>query len=176
MVLLGNPSVGKTAIRERYLGLGFIGKYNMTIGADFALKRVAVNETLYVMQIWDLAGQSGFTSTRSLYYRGAMAALLVFDISRPETFHKLNNWIHEILDNRGEYIPIILVGNKSDLRETSTNTVSKRQARRYARKITEETGFETPYIETSALTGEGVDEAFLTMIQNVSEVIKEEER
>ena len=73
--LLGEGAVGKTALRQRYLGEGFKQSYAMTIGADFAVKRVTIDNQEFISQIWDLAGQVRFSSVREVYYRGAAGAL-----------------------------------------------------------------------------------------------------
>ena len=107
IVLAGDGAVGKTALRERYLGKGFSSNYMMTIGADFALKEATIREKSIKFQIWDLAGQPRFNSVRELYYRGSHGAMLVFDLTRRESFTNLYLWIDELLKNSGKsFIPI----------------------------------------------------------------------
>ena len=166
IVLLGDGAVGKTALRTRYLGEGFKKSYSMTIGADFAVKRVNLDGHEIVAQIWDLAGQIRFQSVREVYYQGATGALLVFDITRGETFENIPNWITELLENNNNrVVPMVLIGNKSDLRDE--NSITTESALEYATELSKWAGFEIPYFETSALDGSGVEEAFLTLVKNM---------
>jgi Ras-related protein Rab-11A len=147
----------------------------MTLGADIALKRVTYDDTLYLIQIWDLGGQSGFLKIRSNYYESALGGVLVFDISKRASFEKLDNWIHEIFDNKGEFIPLILVGNKSDLRGVQDGLVTTEEAIAYSEKMTEMTGHKVIYMETSALDGVNIEEAFEIIIKDVAKVMAEKE-
>lgn len=180
LVLLGEPAVGKTSIRKSYLGEGFTGNYSMTIGSDLALKRAVYDDRNFTAQIWDLAGQSGFASFRKIYYTGAMGAIVVFDLSRPKTYERLDRWITEIIDNRGKMIPIILVGNKADLRGGEISMMSSVLGKEYAKALSDWSGFDIPYIETSALTGQNIDKAFKILLKEVDKQIakdtKERER
>lgn len=164
IVLCGDGGVGKTAIRERYLGRGFQSKYMMTIGADFALKEETIDNKEIKFQIWDLAGQQRFGAVRSVYYLGAMGALLLFDVTRPESFQNVQSWLDEIYKNNGKgKVPIVMLGNKADLRDQFPNSVSNEVAVEYAKQLSEDTiddGFEITYLETSAKTGQNVKEAF----------------
>lgn len=162
VVLLGDGSVGKTSLRHQYLGLGFNSRSSMTIGADFAVKRVK-DKTI---QIWDLAGQARFKSVREVYYQGAVGAIIVFDVTRKKTFKAVPKWLKELLiNNKDEIIPIILVGNKVDLRQT--NHVQREEGEQYAKSLTEWAGFPIPYIETSAKIDLNVDKVFATLISNM---------
>ncbi|TFF83933.1 GTP-binding protein, partial [Candidatus Heimdallarchaeota archaeon] len=117
IVLLGNGAVGKTSLRQQYLGKGFKDGYSMTIGADFAVKRVELGHLVATFQIWDLAGQQRFDVVRSVYYRGSSGALLVFDVSNPQSFNNLPSWLNELTKNNYDRIvPLVLIGNKTDLR------------------------------------------------------------
>ncbi|MHA2274635.1 MAG: GTP-binding protein, partial [Candidatus Kariarchaeaceae archaeon] len=164
IVLAGDGAVGKTALRHRYLGEGFQSKYMMTIGADFALKEVTIDGKAIKFQIWDLAGQQRFEVVRSVYYAGCLGALLLFDITRVDSFQNCSKWIKEIWTNNGKgTIPIVLLGNKSDLRDHADNPITSELAQRYADKLSEQTrpkGFHIRYLDTSAKTGLNVPEAF----------------
>ena len=104
IVLAGDGAVGKTALRERYLGKGFSSNYMMTIGADFALKEATIREKNIKFQIWDHAGQPRFGTVRSVYYYGCLGALLLFDVTRPDTFTNLENWLEEIFKHNGKFV------------------------------------------------------------------------
>ncbi|MCE7735620.1 MAG: GTP-binding protein [Candidatus Heimdallarchaeota archaeon] len=166
ITLLGDGAVGKTSIRNRYMGRGFKESHLMTIGADFAAvdKTVNYNDRDYhvTFQIWDLAGQARFTDVRQRFYFGSLGGLLLFDVTRPESFSNIPNWLNEIWKNSGTgAVPIVLIGNKSDLR--SGSSVSVKKAEEYCAQLTAKTkeyGFDVTYIETSAKTGLNIDEAF----------------
>ena len=173
ITLLGQGGVGKTSLRHQYLGEGFQEGYSMTIGADFAAKRTEVDGESITAQIWDLAGQERFETVRSVYYRGCVGALLVFDISRPSTFDVVPNWLGELVKNNNERIvPLILIGNKGDLRGQVDYAVPEETALEYAKQLTEWSGFEVPYVETSALNGDNVDKAFITLLRNVDAFVE----
>jgi len=176
VVIIGDGAVGKTSLCRRFLWKTFTHGYKQTIGADFYVYlwdtyleelnvRVDVKWILY-----DLAGQFvTFQEIRPQFYMGARAALVVFDISRPETFRSIPIWIYEYWKNVSgrnmiEKRPLVLVGNKIDLREKVTNSVPPEWGKSYAEKLTKSLGFEVPYVETSALYGWGVNEAFKKLL------------
>lgn len=141
----------------------------MTIGADFAVKKMSLGETDYTLQIWDLAGQQRFSAVREVYYRGTAGALLVFDVSRPETYEVLPNWLHELIrNNKNRIVPLVLIGNKSDLRDSSPYTVPKEYAQEYADQLSAWSGFYVPYVETSAKTGLNVESVFTLLTEQIS--------
>ncbi|MFX1284856.1 MAG: Rab family GTPase [Promethearchaeota archaeon] len=164
VVLIGDGGVGKTAIRERYLGKGFDSQYVLTIGADFATKDDVIYGTPIRYQIWDLAGQERFDGVRGVYYRGALGALLVFDVTRPDSYFNVPKWVKELWANNGrDKLPIVIVANKIDMRGSKTETISAEQGRLFSEKLTKMTsreGFACHYIETSAKTGVKINDAF----------------
>ncbi|MFW9993043.1 MAG: Rab family GTPase [Candidatus Odinarchaeota archaeon] len=164
VVLAGDGSVGKTALRERYLGRGFKSSYVLTVGADFAVKNAKIGNKNFQYQIWDLAGQPRFDSVRGVYYRGCAGALLVFDITRPDSFENLQKWVDEVWRNNGRgMVPIIILGNKSDLQEQFPEHITVEQIEKYTDKLSRETlvrGFAISYMPTSAKIGLNVDQSF----------------
>lgn len=166
--LLGDGAVGKTSLRRQYLGEGFKEGYLMSIGADFAVKRTIIDNEEFVCQIWDLAGQQRFSVVREAYYRGTSGCLLVFDISNPDSFTSIPNWIHELMrNNHDRMVPSLLIANKTDLRGTTPNSVSYDEGADYARELSEWFGMEVPYLETSAKLGSNVEEAFTALLRNI---------
>ncbi len=146
------------------MGEGFKTSYGMTIGADFAVYKIDD----YTLHIWDLAGQVRFSQILKAYYIGTVGSLIVFDITNSESFQNLPSWIEELVKNNGnKIVPIVIVGNKADLRGNTKNTISAEKAREYVMKLSEWTNFEVPYIETSALSGLNVEEAFRNLIINI---------
>jgi small GTP-binding protein len=172
--LLGDGAVGKTALRERYLGKQFSSGYVMTIGADFAVKKTTIvtedGEKEVKFQIWDLAGQPRFNSVRELYYKGSHGGLLVFDITRRDSFTNLTAWIEELYKNSGRgMMPVAVLGNKVDLIDESEDYVTKEQVFTFIEDLRQkrDLSFEIPYLETSAKTGVNVDESFTELAQNI---------
>lgn len=168
VVFIGEGGVGKTSLAKRYLGEGFKGNYVATIGADFYVKKDKysfqnLGSFFVEWQIFDLAGQPTFKAVRPIYYRNARGAIVVFDVSRPETFYMVKDWIEEFWKNAGGAYPFILVGNKVDLRETKPNCLGPEAGKQYAEALSKYLGFPIPYVETSAKTGFNVDEAFRTL-------------
>jgi Ras-related protein Rab-7A len=166
-MLLGAGAAGKTSLINRYVKQKFSDDYKITLGADFLSKKVSLdgNDTttgkpLEVnLQIWDIAGQSQFSSFRKLYFRGVHGSLLVFDLTRPETIKIIPKWNEDVL----AISPIaenVLIGNKSDL--VDERKITKKQAQKYQKKLKS-----ADFIETSAKTGDNVDEAFLALVRKV---------
>ncbi len=167
--LCGDGGVGKTSLRSRYLGRGFETDYVPTIGTDFVSKQIILNHGSEFkkirFQIWDLAGQPTFRSVRTLYYRHTVGAFLVYDITRPDTLFSLDKWMNELSKHSGSTdISVIVLGNKSDLQDESKDKVKSEEARKYISgelianfdNINED----ITYFETSAKTGENVDDSF----------------
>jgi len=159
VLLLGDGAVGKTSIRERYMGKGFSGSYSKTIGADFASKRMETNGHKVTLQIFDLAGQDAYVTARKSFYKGGKAAFLVFDVQDPNTLHNLNTWIDDAVENSsGAVGTFIILGNKADL--TETRQVSNEMAIEFAQQLAAKTGYTFVFMETSAKTGLNIQTAF----------------
>ena len=173
IVLLGDGAVGKTALRLRYMGHGFQSSYLSTIGADFALKEVKTihpktnAEVIVKLQIWDLAGQQHYSKIRSNYYIGTHGAFIVFDVSRRTSFDNISNWIAELKKNIQSPIPIIIIANKIDLRGANAGVIHPEEGERIIQNILSEYELNVSYIETSAKSGEGVNDAFSTLINQL---------
>jgi Ras-related protein Rab-2A len=154
VIAVGDGSVGKSSITIRFCEGKFSQEYLMTIGANFGVKQLSVGfgeETKDVkLQIWDTGGQERFSQIRELYYNGALAALVVYDVTNRESFEHVDRWFGEVRKNI-QNIPITLIGNKIDL---PNRVVSSEEGQQKARKCS------VPYRETSAKTGESVDEVF----------------
>ena len=172
VVLLGDGGVGKTSIARRYLGESFRTDYRATIGADFYVRKdryefQGLGSFLFQYQIFDLAGQPTFKQVRPVYYQRAKAAIMVFDVSRPETFHSIPNWLREFWTHAGGVYPFILVGNKVDLRNSQPCLLPE-HGKKYAEVLSQRLGFPIPYVETSAKTGYNINEAFRTLAHTLA--------
>jgi small GTP-binding protein len=176
VVLMGDGSVGKTSLRRTYMGEGFKAQYMITIGADFAVKKMSLAGGHDVsIQIWDLAGQEHFKSVRTTFYRGAQGALAVYSTVERTSFDNIKAWLEECWSNAGKKIPVVLIGNKIDLREQfkdnpvmAQTIVTTEEGKSLADFITNE-GSVSSFIETSAKTGENVEAAFLELAIKILE-------
>ncbi len=172
ILLIGDGAVGKTSLRNRFLGKSFKTTYLPTLGADYAVRSMTFDSPDGKMdlkfQIWDLAGQPAFGVIRSLYYKRAVGALMVFDITSPKSLESLLGWRDELVIHTGSpKIATLVLGNKIDLQEDMPETISRIQAEAF---ITDKLNQNFPYLEgpltyyeTSALTGINVDKVFHEM-------------
>ena len=166
IVLCGEPEVGKTTLRRKYMGKSFRTTYKPTIGVDFSMKECSYGKIVAQLQIWDLGSQEAFQSVRKMYYRSACGALLLFDVTNPKSCQNLKMWVDEIWANNGYgIIPVIVIGNKIDLRESmnTENMVDPQFGEKFAQELsalTKKNGFSSIYLETSAKLGENVERAF----------------
>ena len=182
LLLLGDSSVGKTSVRQRFLGKGFQTTYHSTLGADFALHEILSynhggKDWNIRYQIWDLAGQPHFQVIRKTFYLGGHGALILYDVSNPESLKAIIDWIKEFYQNNGRGMrPIILVGNKTDLRmhRESSTIITTEAGEQLANRIQKQLKVRFPIIEVSAKTGENIDKAFQIItdycLENVDEL------
>eukprot|EP01040_Poterioochromonas_malhamensis_P013790 gene13790-15207_t len=117
VVLLGDTGVGKSSLVLRFVTNNFKPYSESTIGASFMSKLITVNSKPIKFQIWDTAGQEKYHSLAPMYYRGAAAAILVYDITRMSTFRTLQNWVEELRSKGPKDIALAIAGNKADLEE-----------------------------------------------------------
>ena len=173
IVLIGDGEVGKTTMVKSFLMGRAIAdtSYRRTIGADIFIKETKYNITpigtlAFKWLIWDLAGQPIFRDVRVEYYRGGQAGVAVFDVSRFETFRNIAYWINEFFKHTKGPKPIVLVGNKVDLREKMP-CVPPEYGENYAKKLSEAIGFPVSYLEASALHNKNVDEVFRKLAETI---------
>ncbi|MHA1922819.1 MAG: Rab family GTPase [Candidatus Heimdallarchaeota archaeon] len=160
LVIIGDPAVGKTSIRRKYLGETTLKEYIYTIGADFATKRIKLSNDLTVQyQIFDLAGQQKFDKVRATFYSGCQAAVLVYDITNNDSLKNLHKWVKEAKKNSdGKIETFVIVGNKIDL--TDKKQTSDGLLKKILDDLSKEMGHKILHIYTSALTGENIDLLF----------------
>lgn len=161
VVLLGQTGVGKSSIVLRFVTNQFDKNSDATIGASFLSKTISVDTSTIKFQIWDTAGQEKYRSLAPMYYRGAAAAIIVYDITRVSTFDTLQSWVKELHNLGPENIVIVLVGNKCDLE--SEREVDFARAQHYAESIG------AICIETSAKTNVHVHDAFVEIVRRLPE-------
>lgn len=150
VVLVGDGNVGKTSLVRRFCNERFEAARILTIGVDFQIKTVRLGARDLRLSIWDVAGQQRFRTFRDQFYSGTLAAALVYDVTAPASFLNLSRWREEVLA-AVPGIPLVVIGNKTDMGVV----VSPSEAAGWARH---EGGM--PFLQTSALTGENVEELF----------------
>ncbi|VDL93753.1 unnamed protein product [Schistocephalus solidus] len=155
VVLIGDSGVGKSNLLSRFTRNEFNLESKTTIGVEFATS-INVNGKIIKAQIWDTAGQERYRAITSAYYRGAVGALLVYDLSRPDTYEHVETWLKELRDHADSNIVTMLVGNKCDLRHL--RAVPTNEARAFAEQNN------LTFIETSALDSTNVEEAYTALL------------
>jgi small GTP-binding protein len=152
VVLLGESAVGKSSLVLRFVKREFHEFQESTIGAAFLTQTVTIDDTTVKFEIWDTAGQERYHSLAPMYYRGAQAALIVYDITSKDSFLKAQNWVRELQRQANSTIVIALVGNKLDL--ASKRGVEHNEAKLFADENN------LLFMETSAKTAVNVVEVF----------------
>ena len=173
ILLIGDSSVGKTSLIQRYANGIFKEEYLATVGLDFYTKQEAINNINVLVRLWDTAGQERFKSLTPNYFKNAEGVIITYDITSSQSFENLKFWINSIKTNLGEkniIIPIIIVGNKLDMKDM--RDITREEAEKFAKEN------KYKYFETSAKTGEGVDDAIRDLVIQVLEKSEqfEEER
>nr|GMD07384.1 ras-related protein RABF2a [Ipomoea batatas] len=148
LVLLGDVGAGKSSLVLRFVKGQFIEFQESTTGAAFFSQTVAVNDATVKFEIWDTAGQERYHSLAPMYYRGAAAAVIVYDITNQESFERAKKWVQELQAQGNQNMVMALAGNKADLLD----------ARKEAQKYAEENGLF--FMETSAKTATNVNDVF----------------
>ena len=162
VLLTGAAAVGKTSLVQRFIKQRFQANYKLTVGVDILTKDVEYRQSeIATLSIWDIGGQQRFEFIRSTFYKGAAGALLVFDLTREQTYTETRKWLTEIRQFAGESIPFVLIGNKADLVEDVGTVIDRDEALSFA----ESEG--SIYIESSAKTGINVDESFSELTKRI---------
>lgn len=165
ILLLGESAVGKSSLMLQFTDNKFKDYIMQTIGVDFKTKIITVSNTQIKLQIFDTAGQEKFRTITRTYYQGAKGILVVFDISRYETFRLTKYWIDSIKEQISGKVDIVLVGNKDDL----VRAVDREEAEKFAK----ENGI--PYFESSAKNNKNVEEIFTFLGKTIYERLTKNE-
>ncbi|KAJ7541785.1 hypothetical protein O6H91_10G076600 [Diphasiastrum complanatum] len=163
VVLIGDSGVGKSNLLSRFTRNEFSLESKSTIGVEFATRSINVDGKLIKAQIWDTAGQERYRAITSAYYRGAVGALLVYDITRHVTFENVKRWLKELKDHTDSNIVVMLVGNKSDLRHLRAVSVEDGQLFSEREALY--------FMETSALESTNVENAFKQILTQIYRVM-----
>ncbi|EDO43129.1 predicted protein [Nematostella vectensis] len=155
ILLIGDSGVGKSCLLLRFVDDSHRESYQTTIGVDFKIKTMRVDGKVVKLQIWDTAGQERFRTITSSYYRGAHGVMIVYDITKRESYNNLHKWLMEVETYASEGVHMILVGNKIDL--DTDREVQPDAAQEWAAL------HDMPFVETSAKGAKNVKEAFLVL-------------
>ena len=159
VVLIGDSGVGKSNLLLRFTRDTVDLQSKTTIGVEFATRSIQVDGKTVKAQIWDTAGQERYRAITSAYYRGAVGALLVYDITNRKTFESVERWLKELREHADAKIVVMLVGNKCDL--TDGRQVDVEEGTACAAK------FGLSFLETSALNATNVEESFKTVLTEI---------
>ncbi|AET02067.2 RAB GTPase-like protein A1D [Medicago truncatula] len=152
-IIIGDTGVGKSCLLLQFTDNRFQRFHDVTIGVEFGIRTININNNSVKLQIWDTAGQERFRSITRSYYRKAAGALLVYDITRRETFDHMATWLEDARQHASSDMIIMLVGNKSDL--AGNRLVSTEEGEKFAK----ENGL--MFMEVSAKSRENIEEAFV---------------
>ena len=155
LIVIGDSGIGKSCLMHRMCHNEFTEDHEVTVGVEFGSLLVRMQNLAFKLQIWDTAGQESFQSITKIFYRGAHAVLLTYDLTSMDSFMHLNSWFNEIKNNADANALIFLVANKKD--KEHEREVSTEKGESFAR----EKGLHG-FFETSAKSGEGVEDTFMS--------------
>ncbi|XP_062183103.1 ras-related protein Rab-2-A-like [Phragmites australis] len=164
-ITMGDVGVGKSCLLLQFTEMRFRLEHDLTVDVDFGTRIVTIDDKPTKLQIWDTAGQETFREVTRMYYSGAAAAILVYDITRRETFDHVPRWLEDARQLAPDNLTVMLVGNKCDL--SDKRAVSYEEGERFAK------GHGLIFLESSAKTSENVEEAFTIAARAVSKKIKD---
>lgn len=163
IVLIGDSGVGKSNLLSRFTRDEFNLESRSTIGVEFATRTLEIDGKRVKAQIWDTAGQERYRAITSAYYRGAVGALIVYDILKTESYESVSRWLKELREHADANIIIELVGNKSDL--DHLRAIPTDEAKNFANENS------LLFTEASALSSDNVDLSFHQLLRNIYEMI-----
>ena len=159
ILTIGESGVGKTCILRRFVENKFLKNHLATIGIDFKTKNLIINNKEIKLKIWDTAGQERFRNIATQYYKGADGIVLVYDVTDDGSFEKIRDWMAQIQANaEKDDLGLVLLGNKCDV---EPRVVTEEQGNKMAEEL------HISYFETSALTGQGIKEAFEQLARDI---------
>ena len=165
VLLLGDSGDGKSSILLRYTKNQFTADMRSTIGVEFGIKYLTLDNLQLKVQIWDTAGMERYRSITSAYYKGAKGVIVVYDICRKVSFDNIDKWIDDFKSKADEDAVILIIGNKSDLQD-------KREVNTEEVKLKAEKN-KMAFMETSAKNNENVSKAFLQLFKEIIKIYKE---
>ena len=165
IIIVGNSNVGKTNIVTRYVKGEFSNEYMITIGMDFLTCNLELDNKIFKLRLWDTAGSEKFRSVTRGYYSNTCYALIVYDITDDSSFNSVKQWIEDVQSFANKDTNLVLVGNKVDL--NNKRKISKEEGQNLA------TEYGMDFYESSALTGENINDIFEGICQKVNQQINE---
>ena len=168
IITLGDSHVGKTSLMVKFIENKFTVNYMSTVGFDLKCKTMQINNEEIKLIIHDTAGQERFRSLASNYIKKANGILLVYDISDKKSFENIGKWMDDIIEETGYKLPIVLVGNKSDL--TKERVVTKEEGEIAAKE------YNLTFFETSCKDGDNIENCFKNLIEQILEKKNKEKR
>lgn len=164
-IIIGDMGVGKSCLMRQFIDKKFMADCPHTIGVEYGTRIIEVQGQKIKLQIWDTAGQERFRAVTRSYYRGAAGAIMVYDITRRTTFNHISSWLSEANNLASPNTILFLIGNKADL--DASRDVTREEAEAFAKE------HNLTFLETSAKTGDNVEEAFLQTAQNIYQKIQD---
>ena len=159
LMILGDSYVGKSSLLNRYCKNEFDDKYKATIGVDFQIKILNIDNKKIKLEIWDTAGMERYRILTKNYFNGSDGFIILYDITNRESFNNINNWIQQIKDLVGDDLKCILFGNKSDLNKE--REVNINEGKELAKL------FNFPFYEISAKEGTNIEKGLNSIIINI---------
>ena len=159
-LIIGDELVGKSKLVLNYVDGQFTSEYKLTLGVEIRVKDVEIRNKTYRIQIWDTSGKENFRGITRVYYKNSACAIVVYDISNRVSFNNVKSWIEECRNRTSKTTFMVLVGNKSDLADK--RQVSIEEGKELAEK------YEMKFYETSAKTGENVNEIFYDSVDEIA--------
>ena len=167
IIIVGEAGVGKSCLLRRFVDQNFTENYVNTIGVDFKVRTVEMMGKTIKLNIWDSAGQERFRTIVNTYYRGARGICLVYDITDPDSFIRLGNWLTDATEQADERAKKMIIGTKTDLE--SHRKVSKEDVQVFADRMN------LTAVETSSKNGSNVEAAFLSLTRQLLEDVTDGE-
>lgn len=164
-IIIGDSAVGKSCLLLQFTDKRFQPVHDLTIGVEFGARMISIDGKQIKLQIWDTAGQESFRSITRSYYRGAAGALLVYDITRRDTFNHLTTWLDDARQHSNSNMVIMLIGNKTD--QDSKRAVTRDEGEQFAKD------HGLIFMETSAKTSTNVEEAFISTAKEIYDKIQQ---
>ena len=159
LMVLGDSNVGKSSILTKYCKNQFLSKYITTIGIDFQIKYLNINNKRIKVQIWDTAGQERYRVVTKNYFNTSNGFIIIYDITDRSSFNNINNWMDQIESFIGKEVKCILFGNKNDL--DNKRDVQIEEGEKLAKK------YNCPFFETSAKEGNNIEEGFKEIVMEI---------
>jgi Ras-related protein Rab-1A len=161
ILIIGDSGVGKSCLLLKFTDRYFNDSYISTIGVDFKIQTIQLDNKIIKLQIWDTAGQDRFKTITTSYYRGSHGIVIVYDITDKESFLNVRNWLEEVHKYASDNVKILLVGNKCDLQ--NHRQVSIQEGKELANRLN------IPFIEASAKDSTNVQQLFINLAKTLKE-------